>query len=165
MKKKIFWKIESAGLEFTKEEWHNYLGKKAIKTTIGDFTFNDCDVCINAKEEVSFKLDKFFYVTFTICDCGNGWYTYGLDYSAGGCGGGFLPHYADDNCLKEKRNWRKAYKSQKELRDAWCNEAINWLKSSIAYREGNNKAKRLVEFVEEYKKTISRPKVVQLTLF
>ena len=58
MAKKIFHRIKSAGIEFTEKEWHDYLSKQQrIETTIGDYTFNDCDVCINAKTETSLKID------------------------------------------------------------------------------------------------------------
>ena len=166
MSKKIFHRIKSAGVEFTEKEWHDYLSKQQrIETTIGDYTFNDCDVCINAKTETSLKIDKFYYVVFQLCDCGNGWYTFGLDCSVGDCGHSFYPSYADDSCTKEKYNLNRAFKSLKELKKQWCDETLCWLKGTTEYKEGKAKAIRLVEFVEEYKQTIGKPKVTQLTLF
>ena len=165
----IFHVCRSAGREFTQEEWFEYCNQrrnnpeKAIRTTIGKYTFNDNDVCLNP-EVITLKVDDKrtygYEVSLKWCYCGNGLWQYGIDYNTGDGGGGFSPSFASPD---EKREWLRGYPSERECKLAACEAAKNRLYNS--YHKGDPKVKRLWEMVDEYQKTISRPKIVQLELF
>ena len=164
----IFHVCRSAGREFTQEQWGEYCTQtrynpeKRIYTTIGKYTFNEHDICMNP-EVMTFQVDNKYYgyyVSLKWCDCGNGLWNYGVDYGTGDGGGGFSPSYAAKD---EEREWMKGYPSERECLRAACDCAKSRLEH--AYHQGDPKVNRLWRMVDEYQKSISRPKVVQLELF
>lgn len=164
----IFHRVRSAGKEFTSEQWDDYCRasrddpEKRIRTQIGKYLFNDCDVCLNP-ETMSLVVDgKSFgyYVTLKWCDCGNGVWSYAMDfgYGNGGGGGGCSFATPDDKNLN-----LRGCPSEREAKIAACDYALSSLESNA--RENDAKVERLKRMVEDYKKTISRPQIVQLSLF
>ena len=168
-KKSIFHTIRCIGKEFTNEEWSEYCSEshkdpsKRIITSIGKYDFNDFDICLNPSVlTIATKTGAYgYYVTLEWCDCGNGLWSYGLSYNAGTGGGGFGCSWAD--LSGNTKSYRKGYPSEKEAIIAACDEAIRWLKSS-GDKDGYN-IKRLIEMIEDHKKSLSCPKPVQLELF
>ena len=167
--KTVWHEIRSARMLFTQEEWGDYCERcrqdpsERIVTSFGKYDFNDHDVCLNP-DTTTIKVDDKggygYYVVFKLANCGNGLWTFGLDYSTGTGGGGYSPSYATPN---ETREWLKGYPSEKECKLAACDAAIKRL--DHAYHPDDPKVLRLKEMVREYKKSLSRPQVVQLSLF
>ena len=167
--KTVWHEIRSARMLFTEEEWGKYLCRchadpaERIVTRIGKYDYNDCDICLNPEVytlKVGTKDAWGYYVTFKWADCGNGVWQYGLDYSTGTGGGGFGVRYTEPN---EDRDWLKGYPSEKECLMAACDHALKYIGHSQHDKEA--KTQRLKEMVREYKKSLSRPQVVQLSLF
>ena len=56
-KKKPWYVIRCAGIEFTQDEWAEYLTavykgeRERIVITFGKYQFNDCDICINPDKQ------------------------------------------------------------------------------------------------------------------
>ena len=167
--KTVWHEIRSARMLFTEEEWSKYLLRchadpaERIVTRIGKYDYNDCDICLNPEVytlKVGTKDAWGYYVTFKWADCGNGVWQYGLDYSTGTGGGGFGVRYTEPN---EDRDWLKGYPSEKECLMAACDHVLEYIGHSLQSKEA--KTQRLKEMVREYKKSLSRPQVVQLSLF
>lgn len=167
--KTVWHEIRSARMLFTQEEWGEYLRRcysdpaERIVTRIGKYDFNDNDICLNPEVytlKVGTKDSYGYYVTLKWVDCGNGVWQYGLDYSIGTGGGGFGVRYTEPN---EDRDWLKGYPSEKECLMAACDHALEYINHSLQEKEA--KTQRLKEMVREYKKSLSRPQVVQLSLF
>lgn len=167
--KTVWHEIRSARMLFTQEEWGEYLRRcyadpaERIVTRIGKYDFNDNDICLNPEVytlKVGTKDSYGYYVTFKWVDCGNGVWQYGLDYNIGTGGGGFGVRYTEPN---EDRDWLKGYPSEKECLMAACDHALEYISHSQHEKEA--KTQRLKEMVREYKKSLSRPQVVQLSLF
>ena len=166
MGKDIFHSIRSCGREFTSEEWGEYCRQSRdddalrIRTQIGKYLFNDCDVCLNP-EVMSLVVDKKsygYYVMLKWCDCGNGVWTYGMDYAYGNGGGGGGCSYATP---EDGRRWSRP--SEREAKIAACDDAINTLERNG--RKDDKKLTRLIALVTDYKKSIGRPQPIQLELF
>lgn len=164
----IFHRVRSAGKEFTSEQWGDYCRasrddpEKRIRTQIGKYLFNDCDVCLNP-ETMSLVVDgKSFgyYVTLKWCDCGNGVWSYGMDFGYGNGGGGGGCSFATP---EDKNLNLRGFPSEREAKIAACDSALSSLERNA--RKNDAKAERLKRMVEDYKKTISRPQIVQLSLF
>ena len=167
--KTVWHEIRSARMLFTQEEWSDYLRRchadpaERIVTRIGKYDFNDNDICLNPEVytlKVGTKDGYGYDVTFKWADCGNGVWQYGLDYSTGTGGGGFGVRYTEPN---EDRDWLKGYPSEKECLMAACDHALEYINHSLHEKEA--KTQRLKEMVREYKKSLLRPQVVQLSLF
>ena len=164
----FFHVIDSARKTFTREEWSEYCNATRhddsvrIRTQIGKYLFNDHDICINP--EVMSLVVKGggnpYSVMLKWCDCGNGLWVYGLDYNTGDGGGGFGARFVNPD---EKRDWLRGYPSERECKIAACDSAIKRLSHSFHKDEPN--VKRLIAMVEDYRKSLARPKVVQLSLF
>lgn len=159
--------IRCAGREFTFREWCDYLNKcnkgesERIVTTIGKYDFSDHDMCLNP-EIMSLVIDKvYYYVTLKWCYCGNGLWSFGLDYSAGNGGGGFGCSFADIS--GNPNSWRNGYKTKEECIMAACDCAIRRIENIRSTNE--SKVQRLLAMVREYKKSIQKPQPVQLSLF
>lgn len=168
MAKEVFHRIRSAGIDMTLEQWGDYCRAsnedpaKRINTQIGKYLFNDCDVCMNP-ETMSLVVDGKaygYYVTLKWCDCGNGSWSFGVEYCYGIGGGGGGCSFTDPDDEKE---WMRGRPSEKEAKVAACERALECL--SHNRRKNDVKADRLIRMVEDYMKSISRPKVVQLSLF
>lgn len=168
MAQKPFHVIRSAGIEFsTQKEWGEYLDKVRsgetyrIITSFGKYDFNDCDICLNP-EVMSLVIDKiYYYATLKWCYCGNGLWSFGLDYSTGNGGGGFGCSFAD--ITGNPDSWRNGYKTEEECIIAACNCAISRIENSG--RTNESKVQRLLAMVVNYKKSIQKPQPVQLSLF
>lgn len=173
---KVHHRIKHLNRNFTFEEWCEYCNashiddSKRIRTKIGKYTFNDCDICLNPETlTIQSKGGSFgYYVTFKWADCGNGLWAFGLDYSTGTGGGGFGVSWADPN---EDKNWLKGYPSELECKLAmadtalrYLNKQANWNPADTTRRINTN---RLIQMVEEWKETliVHKPKYVQLELF
>lgn len=166
---KIFHECRSARRTFTEEQWADYCTQswnddsKSIRTQIGKYTFNDCDICLNP-EIMSLVVDGKsygYYVTIKWCDCGNGIWSSALDYGYGDGGGGYGVSFAD-RLVGDKYDWRAGYPSEVDAKVAACDEALVRLHKS---RKQNDKLQRLIRMVEDLKKSLTRPKIVQLELF
>jgi hypothetical protein len=101
-----------------------------------------------------------YYVTLKWCDCGNGVWSYGLDYNYGSGGGGGGCSFAKPD--DEKLNLR-GRTSEREAKIAACEYALRSLEHCVW--KPDSKVERLKRMVEDYMKSLSRPKVVQLSLF
>lgn len=168
MSKEVFHRIRSAGIEFTSEQWGDYCRAsmddpaKRITTQIGKYLFNDCDVCLNP-ETMSLVVEGKsygYYVTLKWCDCGNGVWAYAIDYAYGNGGGGSGCAYTSPD---EEKKWLCGCPSERDAKKAACDYALRSLSHSL--KKDDAKLQRLIRMVEEYKKSIFRPKVVQLSLF
>lgn len=163
----IFHTIRCCNRKFTSKEWNDYCAEtykesgKRIVTSIGKYDFNDCDICLNPTviSLVAHGGAYGYCVTLKWCDCGNGRWSYGLDYSCGTGGGGFGCSWADGS--GDTNSIYKGYPSEKEAIIAACDAAIKW----IGDPKDDAKKKRLLEMVKEHKKSIGRPAPVQLSLF
>ena len=161
--------IRSAGRSFTSDEWGEYCrmtredDNKRIRTTFGRYTFNEADICINpTTHEFKVKPGSYgYYIIIKWCDCGNGLWSFGVDYSVGTAGGGFGASYADTKD-DGSHQWRMGYASEKECLTAACQSALS--RVACAGKE-NADVKKLRQMVEDYMKSLNRPKVVQLELF
>lgn len=162
---KPFHVIRSAGREFTEKEWSEYCrdGENRIVTSFGKYDFNDCDICLNPETmTIASKKGSYEYnVTLKWCYCGNGLWSYGLDYNTGMGGGGFGCSYADET--GNDKSYRNGYRSEKECIIAACDKALSYLQKSD-YGDERNRTK-LIGMVTDYKKSIGRPEPVQLSLF
>ena len=155
MKQKPFHKIRCCNREFTQDEWTAYLTavykgeRERIVTTFGKYLFNDCDICLNPdKQEIVAKNGSSMYsVTLKWAECGNGLWSFGIDYNLGTAGGGFGVSWAD--LQGNEKSWRKALKY-------------------IGNHEHNARTsppEKLREMIEDEIKRLTRPQVVQLELF
>ena len=162
--------INSANKTFTRKEWGEYCTKTRyddqirIRTQIGKYIFNDHDICLNP--DVMSLVVKGgckgygYSVMLEWCDCGNGVWAYGVNYNTGDGVGGFSPRFTAPD---EQRDWLRGYPSEQKCKIAACECALNRLGNS--YRKDDKNVKRLMALVENYMKSIRRPKVVQLSLF
>lgn len=170
MKQKPFHVIRSAGVEFNDEEWADYCREcreddsKRIRTSFGKYTFNDCDICLNPDtERIESKGGAWgYYVVIKWAECGNGLWSYGLDYSTGTGGGGFGVSWAD--LQGNEKSWRNGYPSERECKAAASEKVIAYLRSALRYKD-EQQVRRLLAMVEDYHKSLTRPQVVQLELF
>ena len=169
----VFHRIRCCGRVFTSDEWSKYVNEcykdksKRIYTTFGKYTFNDNDVCITPDTNTLMVQSKSSYgykISFRIAECGNGLWVFGLDIFTGDggyCGG---PSWTDDK--------EKGFQSERDCRIAACDSALSHLETMLRYRSGleseeglrGKNIQRLMEMVKEYKKGLSRPKIVQLSL-
>lgn len=168
-KMRIFHTIKCCGKEFTSDEWHEYCretridSSKRIITTIGKYDFNDFDICLNPSTLsliVSHGATG-YEVMLKWCDCGNGLWTYGLNYSCGSGGGGFGCSWVDTQNTANPH--MKGYPSEKDCILACCDAAISCIEHMVDKDE--SKVKRLIEMIKEHKKSIKRPVPIQLELF
>ena len=165
---KPFHEIRCCGRKFTSKEWGEYCdasrkdSTKLIHTTIGKYTFNDCDICLNP-ERIEFNIKKGGYgynAAIEYADCGNGLWAFGINYATGMGGGGYGVCWADRDTGD---SWRRGYHTLEECLRAACDKILERLAHS-----SNNKGKQfndLIGAVAEYRRSIGRPKVVQLELF
>lgn len=173
MVKEIFHTIRACGKTFDEDEWSEYCDEtrndetKRIFNTFGKYTFNDCDVCINPDVvDLSIKNGAWgYYVHIKYAECGNGIWTFGLDYSTGTGGGGFSPAWSDK--VNDPKSWHSGFASQKECLLAACDKALIYLGNAYDVKEDNRGVLigKLKQMVLDYKKGLERPKVVQLELF
>lgn len=164
---KPFHEIRCCGRRFTRKEWGEYCdatrrdSTKRIHTTFGRYTFNDNDICLNP-DSVEFNIKKGGYgcnAAIKYADCGNGLWSFGLNYSIGTAGGGYGVSWADRDTGDD---WRRGYHTKEECLIAACDELLQ----RIAVRGEKGKPfNDLVGAVAEYRRSIGRPKVVQLELF
>lgn len=169
---KPFHYIRHCKRAFTSEEWGEYCGQQErIETTFGRYTFNDFDICINPdKMTIEQKGGAYgYYATIKIAECGNGLWVYGIDYSSGTGGGGYGASWEDKEF--DKRGRRVAYKSEVECRQAACDACIKTLLSAMPRTIDDIKGctgkniRQLIAKIEDYKKSLTRPKITQLELF
>lgn len=165
--KEIFHECRSAGRTFTSEEWGEYCREshnndaKRLRTQIGKYLFNDCDICLNP-EVMSLVVDGKSYGVYVVikwADCGNGFWASAIDYSYGNGGGGSGVCYAD-RPVSEKYSCFAGYRSEKDAKVAACDRALRQLKD-----KKGDEVVRLIRMVEDYRKSLSRPQIVQLELF
>lgn len=170
MKEKPFHVIRSAGMEFTQEEWWAYLNavykgeRQRISTTFGKYTFNDSDICTNPdKQVITAKAGAYGYeVTLNYAECGNGLWSFGIDYNLGTAGGGFGVSWAD--ITGNDKSWRNGYPSEQECKVAGWRKSLAYIHSH-EHNERVSPAERLKEMIEDEIKLLTRPKVTQLELF
>lgn len=168
-----FHRIRHLNKVFNDDEWADYCREcreddsKRIRTTIGKYTFNDCDICLNPDtERIESKGGVWgYYVVIKWAECGNGLWSYGLDYSTGTGGGGFGVSWADLLYQDDvKWHWNCGYPSERECKAAASEKAIVYLQRALRYHDGQQ-VRRLIAMVEDYHKSLTRPQVVQLELF
>lgn len=167
MADEIFHTMRSTGRTFTQQQWHEYLDGiyhgdgKPLTAKFGEFVFNVNDICLNPeKHHISVKDGGYgYYVDLNVAECGNGLWSFGLSYSVGTAGGGFGVSWADS---ADGDEWRRGYKTKTACLQAACDRVIMRLEASGAK---DTKARQLREKVVEFRKELTRPKVVQLELF
>lgn len=141
---------------------------KSIRTKIGKYTFNDCDICLNPETlTIQSKGGAWGYnVTLKWADCGNGLWAFGLDYNfgtGGGCYGVSWTDHSEGNT--------KGYPSELECKMAAADEAIEMLKQQANWNPADtsrrNNVNRLILMVEEWRESLQpkKPKYIQLDLF
>lgn len=173
-KKEIAHVIRACGRTFDSEQWAEYLNmtrhdeSKQIFNTFGQYTFNDCDICINPSfDELTVKGGAWgYYVRIKYAECGNGIWVYGIDYSTGTGGGGFGAAWSDKVNGKDDE-WHSGYKSERECKIAAAEKAIVYLKNAYNLNDDNRGilVNRLIGMCKDYKRNLERPQVVQLELF
>ncbi len=176
----IFHRIRCAKKEFTQDDWSDYCKrcredeKNRIITKIGKYIFNDHDICLNPERETITGKSGFygFNVTIKWADCGNGLWAYGIDYNTGTGGGGYGVSWVNEPTDKDKLQGHRnvGFPSEIDCKLAALTEAISRVKGSVhwglEYDENRIKhTKNLISMIEEYKKALTRPKVIQLELF
>lgn len=170
MKKKPFHVIRSAGVEFTQEEWGAYLNavykgeRQRISTTFGKYTFNDNDICMNPdKQVITAKAGAYGYeVTLNYAECGNGLWSFGIDYNLGTAGGGFGVSWAD--ITGNDKSWRNGYPSEQECKLAGLRKALTVIGNHVHNARVSQK-ERLKEMINDEIKKLTRPKIIELSLF
>ena len=164
---KPFYEIRCCGRRFTRKEWGEYCNAtrldttKRIHTTIGRYTFNDHDICLNP-DSVEFNIKKGAYgcnAVIKYADCGNGLWSFGLNYAIGTAGGGYGVSWADRDTGDD---WRRGYHTKEECLIAACDALLQRI---AARGEKGKPFNDLIGAVAEYRRSIGRPKVVQLELF
>lgn len=148
----------------TNEEWGEYCKRSRdddaarIRTTFGKYTFNDCDVCLNPDVlTIGVSNKSYVYARIKWCECGNGIWSYGIDYSTGSGGGGHGASYCD----KIGEGYGCGCASEKEAKLRACRSILK----SLGGGWDKNNVEQLRQMVEDYMKTLERPQVVQLELF
>lgn len=165
--KKKFHICRSAGIEFTQDEWNQYLNavyvgqRERITTQYGQYIYNEHDICLNpSTQEIVSKAGPYgYYVTIKWAMGGNCIWAYGLEYNHGTGGGGFSVSWTNttDECL-----WHHGYVSEKDCKVAGMQEAIKILSHCTENRTQVSKLRLMIE--DEIKK-LTHPQVVQLELF
>ena len=170
MAKEIFHECRSAGRTFTRDEWADYCREsrfddgKRIRTQIGKYLFNDCDMCLNPETmtiAVDRKRENLYYVSLKWAYCGNGLWNFGVHYATNLAGGGFGVVYADRS--GEPNDWRNGYPTEQECKRRACECALSRLEHSG--EKDKAEVKRLMQMVRDYMKSLGRPQPVQLELF
>lgn len=169
-KQKPFHVIRCAGIKFTQDEWGNYLdavwhGKREpIYTTFGKYQFNDNDICINPdKQEIVAKNGGYGYsMTLKWAECGNGLWSFGIDYNLGTAGGGFGVSWVD--LQGNEKSWRNGYPSELECKIAGWRKALKYI-GNHEHNARTSPPEKLREMIEDEIKRLTRPQVVQLELF
>ena len=140
---------------------------KQIFNQFGKYVFNDHDICINAdKVRLDVKDGSFgYYVHIKYAECGNGIWVFGLDYSTGTGGGGFGAAWSDN--VGDPKTWHSGYPSERDCLLAACDKAMKYLNNAYDVKQDNRGILigKLKDMVTEYKKSLTRPKIVQLELF
>ena len=168
-KQKPFHVIRSAGVEFTDEEWAAYCQairreeREPIITTFDKYQFNDCDICITPdRETIAATGGAYGYnVELKLAYCGNGLWSFGLNFNFGTCGGGFGASWADRQ--GDEKDYRNGYPSEHECKVAGWKKSLVYLDG---YSGGNDTQKsKLRLMIQDEIKRLTRPQVVQLELF
>ena len=173
MSSEIFHTIRACNRQFTGDEWRDYCHQttnddsKRIYNTFGKYRFNDCDICINPEIEViSIKEGAWgYYVRIKYAECGNGLWSYGIDYNTGTRGGGCGVSWVDNKGGHGRAE--KGYPSERECKIAAADCALRMLDKMGMVGAGNDGQllRKLIEKVKAYKHDLERPQVVQLELF
>lgn len=172
-KEEIVHTIRACKRTFTQEQWNEYCDMTRhddslrVTNTFGKYTFNDHDVCINPDvEEINVKGGAYgYYVRIKYAECGNGIWTFGIDHSTGTGGGGFSPAWSDK--VGDPKSWHSGYASKKECLVAACDKALVYLDNAYNVK-ADNRGRLIAELkckVKDFRKELTRPKVVQLKLF
>lgn len=165
---KKFHICRSADIEFTQDEWHQYLNavyagqREPITTQYGQYIYNEHDICLNpSKQEIVSKGGAYGYsVTIKWAMGGNGIWAYGLDYECGNGGGGYGVSWTDTT---DESLWHHGYVSEKDCKVAGMQKAIERL--SNCADPNRTQVSRLRLMIEDEIKKLTRPQVVQLELF
>lgn len=168
MKKKPFHVIRSAGVEFTQDEWNEYLNavyageREHITTQYGQYIYNEHDICLNpSKQEIASNVGAYgYYVILKFAECGNGVWVYGIDYSIGTGGGGFGAEWSDTTDENVRSH---GYPTEYDCKVAGWKYALEII--SKHYYQRTPTAIRLRTMIEDEIKKLTRPQVVQLELF
>lgn len=170
--KEVFHRIRCCGREFNWKQWGDYCAatredpSQQILTTFGKYTFNDHDICLNPDVvELNVKNGSYaYYVNIKYAECGNGIWVFGLDCCTATCAGGYGCAWSD---VLHDAAWHGGYPSQRDCLIAACDAAVTRLQG--AYNLGGDNrgvmVRKTIEKVQEYQKSLTRPKVVQLELF
>ena len=165
-----FHRIRHLNKVFNQDEWADYCHEcreddsKRIRTTFGKYTFNDCDICLNPDtERIESKGGAYgYYVVLKWAECGNGLWSYGLDYSTGTGGGGYGVSWAD--LQGNEKSWRNGYPSEQECKVAGWRKALKYI-GNHEHNARTSPAEKLREMIQDEIKRLTRPQVVQLELF
>ena len=157
--------IRSTGQTFTFEQWCEHLAKEErgeisrIATEYNGFHFNDFDICLNPKTTtIAVQRAKFYSAIIKLAECRGGRWNFGIDISCGTGGGGYGCSWVEGN---------DGFPSEREATIAAIGEAIVRCRNMYghAYHEDDKHILRLIEMLEDYRKTLTRPQVIQLSLF
>lgn len=170
MKQKPFHEIRCAGIQFTQDEWSEYLGavykgqRERIVTTFGKYHFSDADICTNPETQtIESKAGAYGYsCTLSWAECGNGLWSFGLDYNLGTGGGGYGVAWAD--LQGDEKSWRNGYPSEQECKVAGWRKALTYI-GNHQYNERTSLARKLCKMIQDEIKRLTRPQIVQLELF
>ena len=165
-----FHRIRHLNKVFNHDEWADYCHEcreddsKRIRTTFGKYTFNDCDICLNPDEQsIVAKNGGFGYnMTLKWAECGNGLWSFGIDYNLGTAGGGHGVSWAD--LQGNEKSWRNGYPSELECKIAGWRKALKYI-GNHEHNARTSPAEKLREMIEDEIKRLTRPQIVQLELF
>lgn len=168
MDKEVFHRIMHLNRTFTQDEWSQYLDEtykdesKRIRSTIGKYTWNDHDICLNP-DTYYYSIDKKnaggYNCTINIAECGNGVWAFGLDYNTGTGGGGFGVSWADK---ADTKVWNKGFESEKECKRFALRYALTRI---VPFNGNDKKVNQLRELLQKELDKLTKPQYIQLELF
>ena len=167
MSNEIHHRIRHLNRTFTYDEWSEYCERSRIDesqriyTTIGKYTWNDYDVCMNPETwTIATKTGAYgYFVTIYWAECGNGVWAFGYSYNLGTEGGSCGVSWADKPDIKV---WNKGFESEKECQ----RYALRYILTRIIPTGKNNeKVIRLRALIQEELDKLQKPQYIQLELF
>ena len=162
----VFHRIRHLNRSFTQQEWSEYCERSRIDesqriyTTIGKYTWNDCDICMNPETwTIATKTGAYGYsVTIRWAECRNGIFAFGISYNCGTEGGSFGVSWADKADVKV---WNKGFESEKECKRF----ALRYALTRIIPKKDNKEIDKLRAKIQEELDKLQKPQWVQLELF
>lgn len=166
MKREVVHTIRHLGRTFNQEQWSEYCAacrqsdENRIRTTIGKYIWNDCDICLNPETwTISVKDGAYgYWVCIEWAECGNGVFAFGMRCNTGTSSSSFGVSWADK---ADTKLWNKGFESEKECK----RYALRYALTRIIDTEGGKMVMRLREKIQKELHKLERPQYVQLSLF